>query len=50
MSYATIFIPGSGILEVYSDPAELGNALGIYLITWFMVTVFFLFGIPFLSF
>ncbi|KAF5321062.1 hypothetical protein D9619_000138 [Psilocybe cf. subviscida] len=43
MSYATIFIPASGILTAFSDPQELGNAVGIYLTTWCMVTVFFIF-------
>ncbi|KAJ7722337.1 Gpr1 family protein [Mycena metata] len=43
MSYATIFIPSSGILASYADaPAELASALGIYLVTWLMVTLFFL--------
>lgn len=39
MSFATIYIPGSGILAAYAGKdAELFNALGIYLITWFMFT------------
>jgi len=40
MSYATILLPGSGIVAAYanSPPQELGNAIGIYLITWFMFT------------
>lgn len=38
MSYATILIPGSGIVSAFKDPAELDSALGIYLIAWFMVT------------
>ncbi|PPQ92759.1 hypothetical protein CVT25_003868 [Psilocybe cyanescens] len=42
MSYALIFIPGSGILSAYSSPQELGNAIGIYLITWMMVTLLFI--------
>jgi succinate-acetate transporter protein len=42
MSYATIFIPSSGIIAAYTDPQELGNALGIYLTTWCMVTIFFI--------
>ncbi|CAA7259419.1 unnamed protein product [Cyclocybe aegerita] len=42
MSYATIFIPASGILAAYdNDPQGLRNALGIYLVTWFMVTFLF---------
>lgn len=39
MSYATILIPSSGIISAYADPDEFANAVGIYLITWFMVTV-----------
>jgi len=38
MSYATILLPSSGILAAYTDDRELANALGIYLITWFMFT------------
>ena len=38
MSFATIFIPGSGILDAYADPTELDSALGIYLFTWFIIT------------
>ncbi|KAJ7455718.1 GPR1/FUN34/yaaH family-domain-containing protein [Mycena latifolia] len=45
MSYATILIPGSGIMSAYSDPDELANAIGIYLISWFMLTLFFLLGV-----
>jgi len=48
MSYATILIPGTGVLEAYTaTPAgleQLGNALGIYLITWFMFTFLMLIG------
>ncbi|PPQ66922.1 hypothetical protein CVT26_010011 [Gymnopilus dilepis] len=42
MSYATILIPGSGIISAYSDERELANALGIFMIAWFMVTLFLL--------
>ncbi|KAF5393168.1 hypothetical protein D9757_001295 [Collybiopsis confluens] len=42
MSYATIFIPASGIVASYKNPAELSHALGLYLITWTVVTAFFL--------
>jgi len=42
MSYATILIPSSGILDAYTAtgvaPGDLENALGIYLITWMMFT------------
>jgi len=38
MSYATILIPSSGITASYTSNAELDNALGIYLITWFIFT------------
>nr|VWO97489.1 Mixed-linked glucanase [Ganoderma boninense] len=43
MSFGTIFIPGSGVLDAYVtngvlDAAELNSALGIYLWTWFMIT------------
>ncbi|GLB34380.1 putative GPR1/FUN34/yaaH family protein [Lyophyllum shimeji] len=42
LSYATIFIPGSGVLSAYADERELANALGMYLMVWFMVTVMFI--------
>jgi len=42
MSYATILIPGSGIISAFTDPVELTSALGIYLISWFIVTFLFL--------
>ncbi|KAF8967496.1 GPR1/FUN34/yaaH family-domain-containing protein [Flammula alnicola] len=42
MSYGTILIPSSGILTAYKDPTELSSALGLYLITWFMVTIMFI--------
>ncbi|KAF8472416.1 GPR1/FUN34/yaaH family-domain-containing protein [Gautieria morchelliformis] len=46
LSFSLIYIPGSGILTAY-DPAsgnasQLKDALGIYLITWFIVTFIFL--------
>jgi len=46
MSYATILIPASGIVDSYSKgpPEELTNALGIYLIAWGMFTFFMLIG------
>jgi succinate-acetate transporter protein len=44
MSYATILIPASGIIDSYAKapPEELSNALGIYLITWAIFTFFML--------
>ncbi|KAF8884158.1 FUN34 transmembrane protein [Infundibulicybe gibba] len=42
MSFATILIPGSGIVAAYPTTAEFHSALGIFLITWFMVTFFLL--------
>jgi len=38
MSYATILIPGSGVLASFTSASELESALGIYLIAWFIVT------------
>jgi len=39
ISYACILIPGTGIIDAYAaDASELPNALGIYLITWFVFT------------
>ncbi|TFK48088.1 hypothetical protein OE88DRAFT_1714288 [Heliocybe sulcata] len=45
MSYATILIPGSGIAASYGDNAtEFHNALGIYLVSWFIFTFLMLLG------
>jgi len=42
LSYATIFIPGTGIIAAYDGKGDqLDSALGIYLITWFIVTFMF---------
>ncbi|CAL1697194.1 unnamed protein product [Somion occarium] len=39
MSFATIYIPNSGILAAYEgSPTELASAVGIYLMAWFTVT------------
>ncbi|KAG0702565.1 Gpr1 family protein [Suillus ampliporus] len=45
MSYATILIPNSGILAAYgTNQDELNQALGIYLITWFVFTFLLMLG------
>ncbi|KIM80389.1 hypothetical protein PILCRDRAFT_822520 [Piloderma croceum F 1598] len=46
MSYATILLPGSGIIDSYANapPTELSNALGIYLTAWGIFTFFMLIG------
>ncbi|KAJ8597144.1 hypothetical protein M405DRAFT_620995 [Rhizopogon salebrosus TDB-379] len=45
MSYATILIPNSGILAAYAGHEdELNQALGIYLITWFVFTFLLMLG------
>ncbi|TFY77079.1 hypothetical protein EWM64_g6931 [Hericium alpestre] len=44
LSYATLFIPSSGIAAAYeaADPAgQEPSALGIYLLTWMLVSFFF---------
>jgi succinate-acetate transporter protein len=46
LSFATLFIPGSGIADAYAadtaDPAMELNAIGIYLLSWMIVTFLFL--------
>lgn len=45
MSYATIFIPGSGIVAAYDgNDDELNQAIGIYLMTWFVFTFLLMIG------
>ncbi|KAI0784449.1 GPR1/FUN34/yaaH family-domain-containing protein [Abortiporus biennis] len=44
MSYAALFIPSSGILAAYDDHEMLANALGLYLLTWFIITFLFFIG------
>ncbi|PFH51596.1 hypothetical protein AMATHDRAFT_2875 [Amanita thiersii Skay4041] len=42
LSYAATFIPGTGILSSYAgNPSELQSAIGIYFVTWSLVTFFF---------
>jgi hypothetical protein len=41
LSYATILLPGSGIIDSYKTPDELASALGIFLMSWFIVTSLF---------
>ena len=51
MSYAAIFIPGSGVLAAYGDNTqELSNALGLYLTVWFMFTVMLMYVYVFFLF
>ncbi|EIW75832.1 Gpr1 family protein [Coniophora puteana RWD-64-598 SS2] len=38
MSYAALFVPGSGISVAYTSKDEFDQAVGIYLMTWFIVT------------
>ena len=38
MSYSAILIPASGVIAAYSNPQELSNAIGLFLIVWFMFT------------
>jgi uncharacterized protein len=48
MSYATILIPGSGIIKAYgTDMQEFSDAIGIYLTTWSIVTFLFAYGSTF---
>lgn len=43
MSYATIFIPGSGVIESFGgNMDEFNQAMALYLITWFIITVLFI--------
>ncbi|KAI0280105.1 GPR1/FUN34/yaaH family-domain-containing protein [Russula aff. rugulosa BPL654] len=48
LSFATLFIPGSGIADAYAadtaDPAMELNAIGIYLLSWMIVTFLFFIG------
>ncbi|KAL0949654.1 hypothetical protein HGRIS_009697 [Hohenbuehelia grisea] len=44
LSYATIFIPSSGITSGFTDDRELNSALGIFMLAWMVVTIFLLLG------
>jgi len=47
MSYATIFIPGSGVMASFEgNMEEFNNAFGLYLMIWFMITVLFMCDFP----
>ncbi len=43
LSYAAVLLPGTGIAAAYDGEANmLGDALGIYLVIWTIITVLFL--------
>lgn len=42
LSYATINLPFTGVRAAFDSQEEFANAVGIYLITWFLVTTFLL--------
>jgi hypothetical protein len=44
MSFATILIPGSGVAAAYTSETEFNQAIGIYLMTWFVLTFMLLLG------
>ncbi|KZT68470.1 hypothetical protein DAEQUDRAFT_766285 [Daedalea quercina L-15889] len=45
MSYATIYIPGSGIMTAYASASgDEATALGIYLMMWFIITFLLFLG------
>ena len=43
LSFASIYIPDSGILAAYDDTAELEHAVGFYLAVWFIFTFIMLY-------
>lgn len=42
LSYATILLPFTGVRAAFTDPEEFASAVAIFLITWFLVTLFLL--------
>jgi succinate-acetate transporter protein len=42
MAYGTMLSPSSGVLSAYESQSELRSAIGIFLISWFLVTFFIL--------
>ena len=43
LSFATIFIPGSGISDAYkADPAMQQHAMGLFHLAWMFLTFLFL--------
>ncbi|KAF9445831.1 FUN34 transmembrane protein [Macrolepiota fuliginosa MF-IS2] len=43
MSYATIFIPSSGVIASFNgNMDEFNQAIGLYLMVWFMITLMFI--------
>ncbi|KZS91706.1 Gpr1 family protein [Sistotremastrum niveocremeum HHB9708] len=37
-AYASVLIPGTGILDAYNGTTDLDNALGFFLLAWFIFT------------
>ncbi|KAH9986384.1 GPR1/FUN34/yaaH family-domain-containing protein [Russula vinacea] len=45
LSFATLLIPSSGVSDAYkADPVQEQNAIGIYLLSWMVVTFLFFIG------
>ncbi|KAH9960037.1 Gpr1 family protein [Lactifluus volemus] len=45
LSFATLLIPDSGVGAAYADaPGQEGNAIGIYLLSWMIITFLFFLG------
>jgi hypothetical protein len=43
LSFGTLYIPNSGIAAAYeADPGMEQDAIGIFLLPWMIVTIFFL--------
>lgn len=43
LSFATLFIPNSGIADAYkADPGMEDDAIGIFLLAWMILTFLFL--------
>jgi len=45
MSYSLVLLPVDGIQNSFSDSHEFGQAYGLYLIVWFMISVIFLISV-----
>ncbi|EAU80823.1 Gpr1 family protein [Coprinopsis cinerea okayama7 len=45
LSYGAVLIPGFGILQAFTDPSEIGRAIGLYLFVWWITITMLLIAV-----
>ncbi|TFK29622.1 hypothetical protein FA15DRAFT_581811, partial [Coprinopsis marcescibilis] len=45
LSYGAVLIPSFGVLEAFTDPSQIGKALGLYLFVWWITITMLLIAV-----